>query len=281
VTWETNEAAKKALDVPNSLAAEISATSGSRRAPSAIARRGTRAEQAHEERMAIARSLDVVPNDAGDLPALKATDAEKLKKVAKLLKSGFDPNAIEDRDNPSGAGTPHGWSVLMTAAMQGSLDMVKLLVNAGATYDYQEPGEGFSALYLACQQDHLPVVEVLLGFGGKSLANMRIHDGRSNIFVAAHFNNCTILQALVDAGGDFEQTSHGGVSPLWVACQIGCTEAVALLLKLGARAGVCREAPKSGPQLAGYAAQRKMIEGAVAQQKKKQAYDDARKVNMM
>ena len=71
------------------------------------------------------------------------------------------------------------------------------------------------------------------------------------------------------------------MSPLWVACQIGCTEAVALLLKLGARAGVCREAPKSGPQLAGYAAQRKMIEGAVAQQKKKQAYDDARKVNMM
>ena len=189
-------------------------------------------------------AAEIADTAAGKILIIDDEDEDAmLAQVTEMLKSGFDPNAVEDADHPSGAGTPPGWSVLMTAAMKGSIEMVRLLVQAGARYDYQEPAQGVSAIYLATQQGHVGVVELLLEYD-PNLANLCAADGRSNIWCAAQFNQCAVLQALVDAGGDVELTTLAGVSPLWVAALDGRTEAVALLLSLGARANVCRPPPQ-------------------------------------
>ena len=103
--------------------------------------------------------------------------------------------------------------------------------------------QGFSAIYLAAEENHLEIAEVLLGVGGKALANIRSKDGRTAMFAAAQCDHPDMIRLLHRCGGDVELSSRNGVMPMWVGSQMGATGAVTALLELGARCDRVRPNP--------------------------------------
>ena len=104
------------------------------------------------------------------------------------------------------------------------------------------PPQGFSAIWLAAQENHCDIAEVLIGVGGSELANMRTKDGRTAMFAAAQYD-CADMIHLHRCGGDIELPSRGGVLPMWVGSQMGSTSAVLALIELGAACDCVRPNP--------------------------------------
>ena len=58
-----------------------------------------------------------------------------------------------------------GFSLLMLAAKSGHAEVVKVLIERGASVDHTEPLEGKTALMLAAERGLTEIVEILLGNG--------------------------------------------------------------------------------------------------------------------
>ena len=75
--------------------------------------------------------------------------------MERLLKAGADPNATAQE----------GQTMLMTAALSGKADAVRLLLTRGATVDTKEPYRGQTALMWAAAEGNTAAVDVLLEAG--------------------------------------------------------------------------------------------------------------------
>ena len=86
-----------------------------------------------------------------------------LVKVRRALDAGADVNALDTRDNTNGR------RALNWAAWHGQVEMIRLLVEAGARID--EPnGSGFTPLHHAAEAGSTAAAEVLLELGADRLA---------------------------------------------------------------------------------------------------------------
>lgn len=142
-------------------------------------------------------------------PNHELADAAKtgdLAKVKKLLESGVDVNALDDRSMP--------WDVtpLMGAASGGHAEVVGELLKAGAKVkgkDKSVPGEG----------------------GGESVMHYAVKGG-----------NRKVMELLMEAGAEINAVSKEPIStPIAIAAGKGDKEAVLLLLKKGADAGLSKK----------------------------------------
>ena len=72
-------------------------------------------------------------------------------------------------------------------------------------------------LYVACQNGHLQVAEVLLAFGAHP--NSQTNDLATPLFIAAQMGHFRIVQKLLEFNGDIKLANRTEATPLFIAAQ--------------------------------------------------------------
>ena len=126
----------------------------------------------------------------------------------------------------------NGYTPLFIAAREGHLPVVQLLLDRGAGVN-QADNEGVTPLYIAAQEGHLPVVKLLLDRGADVNPAMT-NEGYTPLLIAAREGHLPVVQLLLDRGAGVNQADNEGVTPLYIAAQEGHLDVVQLLLGRGA-----------------------------------------------
>ena len=163
-----------------------------------------------------------------------------VAKVKSLLSQNANLAKTTDFD---GAEWEKGSSTLTLACGGGSLEIVKLLVNAGA--DLDAVGKDGTALLSASFSGQLDIVRYLLDRGADP--NKESESGESALHAAALRGHVDVCNLLVLKGAEINaQTTQGttdlistsppvcGETPLHLAVAKGSTDVVSLLLQKGA-----------------------------------------------
>lgn len=168
--------------------------------------------------MATLQDLEVMLCEAiatGNFPCLK-----------RLVNSGIGCNAVLH--------SPLHWestTVLSTAAYAGNIQMVKYLVETGASVNLQDPGLRRNALHWASMGPSTTIVKYLLKQGAD--INALDRDNMSPLLQAAVHRHQSAVQALVLAGADVHQVDRLRCSALHYAAFHGDPIAVAALVEAG------------------------------------------------
>lgn len=101
-----------------------------------------------------------------------------------------------------------GQTPLHLAAMQGSGAMAELLVNNGALVDAAVGG--WTPLFLAAEHGAVDVVRVLMAAG----AGSAVREGTSPLILAADNGHVEALKAMIDLGGDVNAAGRDGWTAL-------------------------------------------------------------------
>ena len=167
---------------------------------------------------------------------LKGAEGGNTAMVQAALDSGIDPNATQEKGN---AGYNReiqrgrwlgGVTALMYASINNRVDMVKMLLGAGAGID-QKASDGSTALYLATQFGYVPIVKILLDKGANP--NLSVDSGLSAMAVAVSQGNSDLLKILLAAKADLNWKSRGGET-LLMAARGGDINVVRALIDSGA-----------------------------------------------
>ena len=163
--------------------------------------------------------------DAGLLKGFTPLHAASSKGHVEVMQVLLDAGA-----NPNQLGGAHALSSLYQAASQNQTRAIALLVRSGGNVNLAN-SQGSTPLGIAVQNGRKEAVVALLV--AKAAVNQAANDGRSPIYAAAQNGNVEILKLLIKAGGDTNQLMNG-FSPLIAA--IGHVECVKILLAAGADA---------------------------------------------
>ena len=156
-------------------------------------------------------------------------DAQTLRRL--MQEPLFDPNT-KDTD---------GWTALTSASIGGRFLCVCCLLSDSATDIDLKNDWGGTPLYLASQENHAQILDVLIRKG----ANVNSWNGNPEakfttpLFVASQQNYIEVMKILLASGADVNKPAHDGTSPLFVASEDGQLEAVKLLLANGAEVDNC------------------------------------------
>lgn len=166
-----------------------------------------------------------------DLLTGKDLDVNKLILNAVLLRSqelvqfAIDKNA--DVDVCDGDGEP----LIVYAARRGMVDVVKMLIAAGA-YVNAKYKDGCTALHAAVCAIIREGVKVLLEAG--AYVNAKDNSGQTALYKAVLFAHFDSVKELLEAGADVNAKDEDGRTALHVAAYSGQLECVKVLLKAGA-----------------------------------------------
>jgi ankyrin repeat protein len=144
--------------------------------------------------------------------------------VRELLKSGLSTETIIDYGE-------HQITPLLKAAWDGDVDIVALLLEAGAKINAKASDTGETALMNAVSQGHLDIVKLLLEKGADVKPKNRFDFDAFTSAVAA--GNQDIVGLLLDAGAKPDEGASG-LTPLQFAASAGNVEMIRFLVKRGA-----------------------------------------------
>ncbi len=153
-----------------------------------------------------------------------AVENRHLTVVEKLIKLGFDVD-FQNEEN--------GYTALMIAAVAGDVDMIRLLIKAGANLNIQNTN-GATALITAVIYNQINVVRLLISVGAN--LNIRNADGNTALIVAAACVYCRdAFRLLVEAKADIDvQNSIYGDTALMMTARGGDVDEMRLLIEAGA-----------------------------------------------
>jgi len=145
-----------------------------------------------------------------DLDLSKAVAYGMTDTVRRILDEGTpDLNATGSYD----------YTALTIAAGHGDIEIVKLLLNAGA--DVNAIGNyGQTALILAAQDAHLDVVRLLLNAGANVDAQNTFGETALIMAILGYGNNLDVVRLLLDRGADVELTNDQGKTALTLATEL-------------------------------------------------------------
>ena len=156
---------------------------------------------------------------------------DALWKAAASRRTDVAAFLIERMPSPSGESLSNA---LVVAVMVGSVDIVKLLLQAGA--DVNAPGAAGLPLVHAVKgpgptpTQRVAVVDLLIYAGAD--VNARAKDGSTALMGAAMANQTDIVRKLLAAGADPNIRSNSGLTALSLAIATGHREIAELLLPL-------------------------------------------------
>lgn len=161
--------------------------------------------------------------------------------VARLLDQGMDVNTKLDS----------GWTPLFHAVKVANYDMIKLLLDRGASASSCR--DELTVLMLSCQADSSEsnisaCMELLLARNADP--NMVNSSGMSCLMMAAQRGYVTVLNLLVSHGADVNLCNSGGYTALSIAVKYDKAGAVLKLLQLGADKTIGTGTGKSPAELA-------------------------------
>jgi ankyrin repeat protein len=119
-----------------------------------------------------------------------------------------------------------GATAVLVAARQGHLDCLRLLLDEGATINYQMPSNGTSALLLAAMHGRTSCLQLLIERGAN--INIRTTLGVTPLFIATQEGHEECVRILLDRGADAKIT---GTIPLGAISSIPLTP---LMVAIGA-----------------------------------------------
>ena len=160
-------------------------------------------------------------NDIGQTPL--HLSAENLEISSLLLGAGSDPRVQT---------TEGGYTPAHLAAMNGSKNVLELLLNNGA--DMEARGtNGPTPLHLAAQEGHQDCCDLLLSRG----ADREARDGWSQtpLWLAAGKGKTEAVELLLQHGADVKAQNVMGSTPLHEACRHGYLGVTRLLVSGGAK----------------------------------------------
>jgi len=120
------------------------------------------------------------------------------------------------------------------AAMNGDKEGVRTLVKQAVDVNAAQ-GDGMTALHWAAKKGDLEVVQMLIYAGANVKAATRL-GGYTPLFMAAEGGYATVIDALLKAGADAKVTAVTGITPLMMAAMSGDPDSVKRLLDGGADA---------------------------------------------
>jgi ankyrin repeat protein len=121
---------------------------------------------------------------------------------------------------------------LSEAAMNGDLAAVRTLLQQKADVNGAQ-GDGSTALHWAAYRDDVDMLKLLLSAGADVKAATRV-DGITPLFMACTNGNASAIDALLKAGADAKSVKGNGTTALMTVAASGSVEAVKLLLDRGA-----------------------------------------------
>eukprot|EP01045_Picozoa_sp_COSAG04_P007421 COSAG04_NODE_388_length_15249_cov_7.616502_4_plen_3423_part_00 len=179
---------------------------------------------------------------------VNAFNRQVHKVIAAALVSASAPEvqawACGDRSAVAldGASPDDMWRLVYTAAGSGHLELLQQLLHRGLELDAVQTGKFRYSLFVAAAcSGHLNCVAALIGYFGDAAAEVINRQNPKSDFAlaaAAEFGHADVIEALLNASADANQTNADGKSAIAFAAQ-GChIEAMALLMANGATVGV-------------------------------------------
>lgn len=127
----------------------------------------------------------------------RATAQNDVGKVRSLLLNGNSPN---DTDGGGRTG-------LHVAATNGNIQIVAILIKAGATID-QRDGLGETALHYAAEHDQVEIVKLLLDVG--AAIDVQDRNGMTPLMLGARAGKVEIVRTLLARGANPNKTDFTG-----------------------------------------------------------------------
>jgi uncharacterized protein len=123
-------------------------------------------------------------------------------------------------------------SKVADAAMGGDRAAVRALVTGGEDVNAAQ-GDGMTALHWAARHGDVDLIKMLLAAGANVKATTRLAN-YTPLLMAAELGSAGAIDALIAAGADPKGTTESGVSPLMLASAAGHADAVKTLISRGA-----------------------------------------------
>ncbi|CAK9115057.1 unnamed protein product [Durusdinium trenchii] len=138
---------------------------------------------------------------------------------------------LQKPQNPNGTGADIDRPPMFLAAERGHLEVVRLLLEAGADLNAATQC-GHTVLMFAAQNGHPDVVRVLLEAGADPKAATQ--DWATALMFAAQNGHPDVVRLLLEAGADPNAATRCGHTVLMFAAQNGHLEVARVLLEVGA-----------------------------------------------
>ena len=113
-----------------------------------------------------------------------------------------------------------GTTALYWAAYEGNLEIVQVLINAGASIDVQDNFCGWSALIFAVQNGHIEIVQELIRAG--AALDLKSIDGRAIIHYVVEGDHLEIVQELLRTSTPLDEMDDIGMTALMYAAKDNC-----------------------------------------------------------
>jgi ankyrin repeat protein len=173
--------------------------------------------------LAVLSGALATPAFASFYDLLDAARQDDLATVRSLLAAG-------EQVDPFGPGD--GYSPLQFAAQHGNIEMVRLLLEAGADSEYRDHN-GDRALLWAADEGQAEAIRLLLDAGSPPNSPDDPY-GRSPLMQAAASDSPAAVTLLLDAGANLHARDQSDLTPLHYAAWQGDAQIIELLLAAGA-----------------------------------------------
>lgn len=149
---------------------------------------------------------------------MNAVEANDVARVRALIEQGHDVDAL----------TSSGDAPLVIAAYKGYDEIVRLLLEAGASTDAVDPGMKATALHAAAYAGRTGAARLLIQHG-IDIDRQGPYNGYTALHDAIWQNNIDTARVIVDGGADLTLKSHEGETPLQMARKRNRGEIVRML----------------------------------------------------